>query len=96
MVYASVNLTYVHLSHIAQRADIYIGPCLSTSVLVLGCTGGDNCCTGSRPCRAGEGDCDVNSDCRGDLVCGLNNCQGPGYDWEDDCCMERPSKYLGF
>ena len=32
------------------------------------------CCTSSSQCGHGEGDCDYDSDCAGDLVCGTNNC----------------------
>ena len=40
----------------------------------------------------GEGDCDHEQDCAGNLVCGSDNCRGPGFDRDDDCCMARPSK----
>ena len=34
----------------------------------------------------GDGDCDSNSECAGDLDCGTNNCHwGDG----DDCCQEK-------
>ena len=50
------------------------------------CIGGDNCCKNGN-CGLGEGDCDVNSDCRGDLVCGKDNCPQNGlFDLTDDCC----------
>ena len=43
-----------------------------------------SCCTYYSKCGLGEGDCDHNSDCTGDLVCGHNNCPAghPGL----DCC----------
>merc|ERR1712088_208135 len=56
------------------------------------CNGADNCCTAERPCGRNEGDCDSDSDCVGDLMCGANNCldiaenQGKGFDSNDDCC----------
>ena len=56
----------------------------------LPCKGDDSCCTSSRPCFSGEGDCDWDSDCGADLVCGSNNCyKGPGstFDSTDDCCV---------
>ena len=62
------------------------------------CWGGDSCCTSSNTCKEGEGDCDLDSDCAGVLVCGTDNCRnGPlgylgGYDSTDDCC-KKPSKY---
>ena len=56
------------------------------------CLGGDSCCTGSKPCGEGEGDCDEDSQCEGDLVCGTDNCRrGPlgqlgNFEVDDDCC----------
>lgn len=60
------------------------------------------CCTPENPCDEGEGDCDGeldggtndgNDGCKGDLVCGSNNCEkfGPYFHANDDCC-ERPSE----
>jgi len=62
---------------------------------------GRRCCTPENPCGEGEGDCDGPGDgglndghrgCRGDLVCGSNNCKqfGAYYHEKDDCC-ERPA-----
>merc|ERR1712126_338253 len=51
------------------------------------CNGGDSCCSSSNICREGEGDCDSNNDCLGDLVCGRENCGGgPTFEALDDCC----------
>merc|ERR1712102_279505 len=61
---------------------------------------GRRCCTPENPCGYGEGDCDGPGDggandghagCKGDLVCGSNNCRKFGlyYHEKDDCC-ERP------
>ena len=41
------------------------------------CSGGSKenlseCCSTSRPCGLGEGDCDKDSECKGALVCGTN------------------------
>jgi len=47
------------------------------------------CCTDNNPCGVGDGDCDYDSHCARDLVCGESNCKFPG---GDDCCMERPLK----
>ena len=58
---------------------------------------GRRCCTPENPCGEGEGDCDGAGDgglndgnfgCRGDLVCGSNNCKqfGAYYHEKDDCC----------
>ena len=43
-----------------------------------------NCCSSSSQCGLGEGDCDYDSDCTGDLVCGLNNCADGVFGL--DCC----------
>merc|ERR1712066_1040104 len=62
---------------------------------------GKRCCTPDNPCDEGEGDCDGPGDggqhdghagCKGDLVCGTNNCLKFGlyYHPKDDCC-EKPS-----
>ena len=64
--------------------------------------GGKRCCSPEQPCGEGEGDCDGPGDggqhdghagCKGDLVCGSNNCRqfGRFYHERDDCC-EKPSK----
>merc|ERR1712001_498862 len=61
---------------------------------------GRRCCTPEKPCGLGEGDCDGPLDggthdghqgCRGDLVCGSNNCRkfGAYFHEKDDCC-DRP------
>merc|ERR1712110_1037594 len=64
---------------------------------------GRRCCTPENPCGEGEGDCDGPGDggrndghagCRGDLICGSNNCLkfGSYYHPKDDCC-ERPNSF---
>jgi len=70
------------------------------------CTGrnyqGRRCCTPEQPCDEGEGDCDGPGDggandghagCKGDLVCGSNNCRqfGAYYHEKDDCCERSVS-----
>ena len=49
-----------------------------------------SCCTSDSPCGVGEGDCDSDSDCAGDLTCGNDNCD-PTYGAESwlDCCVGR-------
>ena len=47
-------------------------------------TGNDACCTAENQCGVDEGDCDIDADCAGDLICGTDNCNG----WVDcvfDC-----------
>merc|ERR1711874_870660 len=57
---------------------------------------GRRCCTPENPCNEGEGDCDGPGDggkndghagCKGNLVCGSNNCKkfGHYYHEKDDC-----------
>ena len=58
-------------------------------------SGGDwSCCNSNYKCPVGEGDCDYNSDCIGDLVCGTDNC-GAGFLAGMDCCEEPPPPLLG-
>eukprot|EP00092_Neocalanus_flemingeri_P006513 GFUD01007020.1.p1 GENE.GFUD01007020.1~~GFUD01007020.1.p1 ORF type:complete len:253 (+),score=60.92 GFUD01007020.1:58-816(+) len=62
---------------------------------------GRRCCTPEQPCGFGEGDCDGPLDggvndghagCKGDLVCGSNNCNKFGlYFHEKDDCCDQPS-----
>ena len=50
----------------------------SAFYLLLGCTGRSEdyaCCTKESPCQLGGGDCDMDEECAGDLVCGDTNCQ---------------------
>merc|ERR1712087_678469 len=66
---------------------------------------GKRCCTPDNPCDEGEGDCDGPGDgglndghagCKGDLVCGSNNCLkfGAYYHEKDDCCEKSSSPLL--
>ena len=59
------------------------------------CIGGDECCSKEYPCGLGEGDCDNDNECEGELKCGTDNCQQclGGVDCTyfqptDDCCEE--------
>ena len=54
----------------------------------------NQCCTADTPCGIGEGDCDSDDQCSGDLICGHDNC-GTGFSYwtgseEYDCCMIDP------
>ena len=44
-----------------------------------------SCCTVDKPCGIGEGDCDLDSECIGALVCGKDNC-GQEFNPQADCC----------
>ena len=37
-------------------------------------------------CDIGEGSCNSDDDCIGDLVCGSKNCRGDSFDVDDNCC----------
>lgn len=52
---------------------------------------GDELCCWRGECREGEGDCNMDRDCKGDLVCGSNNCPWDTdktwlLNFRDDCC----------
>ena len=51
--------------------------------------GGGSCCTSSNQCEEGEGDCDSDADCKGDLRCG----QGSGNDDNCDTSLGFPGHY---
>ena len=66
---------------------------------------GRRCCTPESPCDEGEGDCDGPNDggqhdghrgCKGDLVCGSNNCKQFGiyFHEKDDCCVKPMSNEI--
>ena len=40
-------------------------------------------------CSEGQGDCDSDVQCKGDLVCGNNNCEGPEFSPGSDCCCKN-------
>ena len=52
----------------------------------------NECCSIDEPCGVGEGDCDLDEECHGDLVCGKNNCRrdGTGFTVFSDCCELPP------
>jgi len=67
--------------------------CKACKKLGSNCNGGSkegmlDCCSTSTPCGIGQGDCDHDLHCAGDLVCGKNNC---GYQfWSTaDCCTTK-------
>ena len=51
-----------------------------------------DCCKVDAPCSLGQGDCDNDSECIGELICGRNNC-GAEFPWDSaDCCTIQPAK----
>ena len=51
-----------------------------------------SCCSNKNPCSKGKGDCDSDSDCKGNLICGIDNCHTEfphdrsHRNLYDDCC----------
>ena len=64
--------------------------------IVLGCNEGMTqdikaCCSISNPCFEGQGDCDDDSECLGNLVCGSENCDNSKFpSISTDCCESVP------
>ena len=60
--------------------------------------GGWSCCSISNQCNEGEGDCDKDDDCFGNLKCGQgngfdDNCDDAlGFEPQFDCCYD-PNKF---
>ncbi len=78
-----------------QQRDVEAGTEQREPLRCLGID--DDCCTEEMPCGEGDGDCDSDAECEGDLICGDNNCPA-GNDqidsallWNagDDCCMRQ-------
>jgi len=59
-------------------------------------TGDSGCCNGldNPRCGEGEGDCDSDEQCAGDLICGVDNC-GAGWGSTYDCCAKPATKVAG-
>ena len=55
-----------------------------------------SCCSIENPCDEKEGDCDSNSECKGKLQCGLDNCNDMNnathFGDLADCCFDPTSK----
>ena len=46
-----------------------------------------SCCKTGHQCGVGEGDCDYDTECYGNLECGTDNC-GSEFPSGADCCVE--------
>jgi len=75
--------------HLGLQLTLYfiLGSILLLSPARAECNGGDSCCDGIE-CGVGEGDCDSDTNCKGRLKCGINNCVGESFDETDDCCFD--------
>ena len=55
-----------------------------------------SCCSIENPCDEKEGDCDIHSDCKDNLQCGINNCNDMNdathFDVYADCCFDPTGK----
>ena len=66
---------------------------ISSSAKICNGYGSDvsSCCSSSNKCGLNQGDCDSDSDCSGNLVCGKNNCRAVGgshFSSGADCCVQ--------
>ena len=82
---------------IALKNLVYLSSLHNISVYpgTHGCVGGDDCCSDELQCDIGEGNCKQDSHCKGDLVCGDNNCltnslnfglPPESFEYNDNCC----------
>ena len=78
---------------IGENFDATDDCCYDPNIIATRCTGGDSCCSESELCKEGEGDCDDDSQCVGNLICGKDNCRdyNPTALPESDCCT-----YVGY
>ena len=57
-----------------------------------------SCCSIENPCDENDGDCDSSAECKGELLCGLNNCNdinnATHFDGSADCCFDPTSKTI--
>ena len=73
---------------------LYIYPLNFTEFKCADGTAGMDCCTSSNQCGEGEGDCDSDEDCMGNLKCGEgsghnDNCDNTlGFSGDSDCCYD--------
>ena len=51
------------------------------------------CCSVDQPCGLGQGDCDMDSECHGDLVCGRDNCGVKFNSTSADCCQIKGLRF---
>ena len=61
-----------------RKFSEYFSGCNGTNVL--------DCCTTSKQCGVGEGDCKTDADCVGQLKCGKDNCDKSIFPADANCC----------
>ena len=66
-----------------------IDRCTSGSFSQIG-----SCCTTNNPCEINQGDCDYDDQCKGDLVCGEDNCGSNFTSTAMDCCEVKAGKQI--
>ena len=58
------------------------------------------CCDLENQCGFGEGDCDSNYQCEGNLECGIDNCQAmnstKAFSINADCCYDPSKHFVSF
>ena len=97
----SLLTNHYSLYRLRSSQLMQVPPCYLLGKGKRGCTGGKGdgeCCESDDPedekCEEGQGDCDKDDGCAGDLVCGKNNCReyhkdaGP----KEDCCRKPNTK----
>jgi hypothetical protein len=47
-----------------------------------------NICSAENPCEVNAGDCSLDNECRGNLICSRSNCEGPRLSLYAKCCQE--------
>merc|ERR1712037_677536 len=47
-----------------------------------------NKCTAEKPCEVNAGDCTFDDECRGNLICTKNSCEGSTLSLNAKCCQE--------
>ena len=45
-------------------------------------------CSVEKPCEVNAGDCSIDNECRGNLICTRDNCEGPRLSLYAKCCQE--------
>ena len=96
----------IHISLIQKLKTKFLQPlvsfcfeCISDSD--ASCNGGfhddiSSCCTRSKPCKEGQGDCDKDYHCESGLVCGKNNCDKSKFPSGNSDCCEKPKGTFSF